>query len=772
MIAPDKPDNEEMRLSALYKLKILDTPKEPNYDLLTSIVKAFFNVEIVAISLVDKERQWFKSIQGLDAKETSREVSFCGHTICEKEPMIICDAHADERFCDNPLVLNSPNIRFYAGAQLVSDKGYNLGILCLIDSKPRKLSGGDIEMLQMFAKMVQSEFLGKHVINLYLKKISDIQDMYINGESQSVLFENILNFLLSITKSEFGFIGKILREPDNTPYLKTYAISDISWDESSKQLYHESEIEGLELRNLNTLFGHTMRTHEVVICNDPNNDPRAGGVPAGHPAIKAYLGMPIFGQSGLIAMFGLGNREGGYDQNLIDDLHPIITVMTAILESSRNAMVIENQAKRDALTGVYNRFYFDSSISEYIRQDKLTNNHSKFCLMMVDFNGFKDINDHYSHLHGDELLIQFCRRVEKIIKAPDLLARIGGDEFVIILYDLNEYTDAGKIAERIVSVSRQTYFIQGEEINCSVSIGLACYPESGGSSADLIKNADLALYKAKTEEKYYAFFSKLLEKNCSVQKKLEKRIAKAFLNDEFSLYFQPQFNMKTNTLSGVEALIRWPSNQDQAHSSSDLIGKIDAIGKAKELNLYVLQKALVMVQGLVIDKPLNLAINISSHVMNFDSHIHELIQIIKTHELNSFIQVELELNESEFFKNTSLNGITKATTQILKSEKIGLALGGFGSDKSSLSQLMEYHFSTIKIDLSFIHKIETHFSKQAICMINAMLDISKGLNLNLIAEGVETENQKQTLLNIGCFQGQGKLFSNPLTLQELKNTYF
>ena len=157
MKVPNIPDNESERLFSLYKLEILDTPPEQRFDYITEKVKIYFNVSIALISLVDEKRQWFKSRQGLDAKETSREISFCGHAINQDDLFIVNDTFEDERFIDNPLVTENPFIRFYAGAPLKSTEGFKVGTLCIIDKSPRSFSENDMALLREFADMVEEE---------------------------------------------------------------------------------------------------------------------------------------------------------------------------------------------------------------------------------------------------------------------------------------------------------------------------------------------------------------------------------------------------------------------------------------------------------------------------------------------------------------------------------------------------------------------------------------------------------------------------------------
>ena len=261
MQKPKLPACETERLQALLSLNILDTKPEDTYNSITELVKIFFDVPIVAVSLVDSERQWFKSIQGLDVCETSREVSFCGHAILSNSILVVEDASKDERFHDNPLVTGEPYIRFYAGFPIKSASGYRVGTLCIIDTKPRKIPYKKLKYLQKYASLIEKEFLEKRKSTGYLKEIAKIQEMYISNASNKQLFDYILSFLLRHTGSEYGFIGSILEDLNTgKPYLKTYAITNIAWDKETREFYKKMLQQDWSLKTF---------THYLVILSEP-----------------------------------------------------------------------------------------------------------------------------------------------------------------------------------------------------------------------------------------------------------------------------------------------------------------------------------------------------------------------------------------------------------------------------------------------------------------------------------------------------------------------
>lgn len=277
-------------------------------------------VPIALISLVDADRQWFKSCQGLEVRETGRDVSFCAHAILDGGIFEIPDAHLDERFADNPLVTGAPHIRFYAGAPLSTQEGYRIGTLCVIDNEPRQLTDQERGILRELADCVEAEIqkidLLRQLQALDMsQKLQDVislaQAEFIQEDAQRSAFDSLLQGLLDLTNSEYGFIGEVCQRADGQPYLKTYAITNIAWNDETRAFYDAHAPQGMEFTNLNSLFGAAMLTGEPVIANAPSSDPRQCGLPEGHPALDAFLGVPVFHAGEMLAMFGMANRPGG-----------------------------------------------------------------------------------------------------------------------------------------------------------------------------------------------------------------------------------------------------------------------------------------------------------------------------------------------------------------------------------------------------------------------------------------------------------------------------
>ncbi|MBZ9559956.1 MULTISPECIES: GAF domain-containing protein [unclassified Modicisalibacter] len=334
MQLPPIPDNEAQRLEALHRLELLDTLPETAFDQLTELAARVFDVPVVLVTLVDTARQWFKSAHGLDCRETSRDVSFCAHAVAADQQLIVEDAHADSRFADNPLVLDDPHIRFYAGQPLRTAEGQPIGTLCLIDRRPRELDAGQRECLTLLAAQAE-ELIRLHLAHLarrdneyrlqrqraLLKVLHQGITDYRALMSGERLWHFLLEALRELTQSDYALIGEVLYD-DNTPALKIHAITDLSWSDESRRLMERLQSGDMLLGNPDSLLGRAFAHGDTVITDDLANHPRCGGFPPGHPPLYNYLGVPIVHDGRVIGMYATANSAEGYSPETVEWLEP------------------------------------------------------------------------------------------------------------------------------------------------------------------------------------------------------------------------------------------------------------------------------------------------------------------------------------------------------------------------------------------------------------------------------------------------------------------
>ncbi len=334
-------DIEESRLAALHALGLLDTDPDGGFDSITDLAVALTGTKMSAVSLVDRDRQWFKSNINIPAAETSRDIAFCHHAIQGDDVFYIPNALEDARFRDNPLVTGEPNIRGYAGIPLREPDGFKIGTLCVIHDEPLDLSSTDLARLKSLARVAEERIADRarsqasDASTRQLAAIAQVQTHYIaNLSDANAAFGQLLSAALELTNSAYGFIGEILADADGR-FLKTHAITNIAWNDETQAIYDENSKTGFEFRNLKTLFGYTIRTGQALISNTPSEHEESGGLPEGHPPLEAYMGIPLFSRGEFVAMMGIANRPGGYNDSVRQSIEPLLVTISNMVSAHR-----------------------------------------------------------------------------------------------------------------------------------------------------------------------------------------------------------------------------------------------------------------------------------------------------------------------------------------------------------------------------------------------------------------------------------------------------
>lgn len=408
----------------------------------------------------------------------------------------------------------------------------------------------------------------------------------------------------------------------------------------------------------------------------------------------------------------------------------------------------------DPLTNLFNRRYIES----YQIGKK------RSYVLFIDLDRFKFINDSLGHSFGDQILKAVSNRLKKQTDKRDIIARIGGDEFVIISNEAN-VNNIKKKAKKILKELSEPYEIEGSEIFLTASIGISNRSELNEPLNDLIVKADIAMYKAKLKGKnQYQFYMEEMNEEIMEITELEKGLHKALKRKEFILEYQPKFDLKTNKIVGMEALVRWQ------HPSQGLIPPTKFIPLAEETGLIVPIGTWVMYTACLQNKawqdagftPLRISVNISAR--QFQHHLVSTVKRVLNQTGLDPRWLELEITESMLMKNV------EQAVQILRELKemgVYLSIDDFGTGFCSLSYLKRLPIDTLKIDKSFVDDILTDTS-----IINAIVTLAHNLKMDVIAEGIENEQQSNALLLQHCDLGQGYLFCHPLTNQQFEDYIF
>jgi len=420
------------------------------------------------------------------------------------------------------------------------------------------------------------------------------------------------------------------------------------------------------------------------------------------------------------------------------------------------------QAHHDILTGLPNRILFNDRLLQSIEKAKRKN--SKLALLFIDLDHFKEINDSLGHDIGDQVLQEVALKLRKTIRYEDTIARLGGDEFTVILEELNEASDTSLIAHKILKVLSEPITINSNNLYVSSSIGISIYPDDGEGTQNLIKYADSAMYKAKEEGRNnFQFYSVEMTELAVQRVAMETALRESLKNKDFLVYYQPQIDATTNKLIGMEALVRWQHPTLGLISPDKFIPLAEATGLIIELDRFVMRTAMIQIatwykQGF---SPGTLAINLSVKQLQQKDFL-DFVNLLMRECTCETQWIEFEITESQIMVKP------KEAIQILNQINtlgINLAIDDFGTGYSSLSYLKKLPINKLKIDREFIKNLPS--DEEDVGITKAIIALAKSLNLNVIAEGVETEEQKEFLIQNGCNNIQGYIYAKPMRADKM-----
>jgi diguanylate cyclase (GGDEF)-like protein len=458
---------------------------------------------------------------------------------------------------------------------------------------------------------------------------------------------------------------------------------------------------------------------------------------SGKPIWMAISGEPIFDSSGAFR----GYRGVGKD----------------ISERKLDEERIQFLANHDALTSLPNRVMFSEVLNLAIQNARRYNRN--FAVLFIDLDRFKNINDTLGHDAGDKLLKEMATRLSETVRSSDSVARLGGDEFVVLVQEVSEPKQVDAVARKILTALVQPMVMQGQECRVTASIGICMYPSEAQDEHALMKNADIAMYRAKEDGKNnYKFYSEEINIHTFERLALETSLRRGLERNEFFLHYQAKLDLNTQKITGVEALIRWQ------HPDLGIVPPVQFIPLAEETGLIVpigkwvlntacAQNVAWQREGL---PPLSMAVNLSARQFADEDLVRDVAEALQSTGMKPEL-LELELTESMVIQNAERAGRVLAE---LKKMGLRLAIDDFGVGYSSLTHLKRFPIDTLKVDRSFIRDLPQDAEDKAIT--EAIIAMGKSLNLKVVAEGVETLEQQTFLHDHNCDEMQGFYFSKPI----------
>lgn len=477
--------------------------------------------------------------------------------------------------------------------------------------------------------------------------------------------------------------------------------------------------------------------------------------------IARYIVLPIHHLTNLSQKVAAGDFNVRMPVTRADELGTLgkaFNIMVEELDEQRHEL--QSLANKDTLTQLPNRRQFEEHLAIVINGAK--RNNQSIAVMYIDLDQFKDTNDSFGHPAGDKLIRGVSTRLQNTIRQSDLVARLGGDEFAIILNPHKNKKDTEFVAKKILSELNKPFLIENQQIFSGGSIGISIFPEHGDNLTELVKNADAAMYKAKSMGRnIHQFYSKNLTEKANERIVLGALIRNAIVNDQFTLHYQPKISFTTKQIIGAEALLRW-QHKGRAILPEKIINVAESSGFIEKVDSWVLNRACSQIKqweqtGKDI---LPISINISGRLLVKNKITDMLKQAIYTHSLDPK-WIEIEITENDLVSDYEN---TQKILEIIHTLGVKIAIDDFGTGYSSLSYLKDMSADTLKIDRKFVVNAMTNHADRKIA--SAIVTLARSLNMHVVVEGIETEEQEEFFKELGAHSAQGYLYAKAMSMDD------
>lgn len=710
---------EADRLAELARYGILDSPPEEAFDRVTRIAAAAFDAPMALVSLVDRDRQWFKAKVGLCAMETGRDVSFCSHAVAAGAMLVVHDATEDPRFANNPLVIGDPEIRFYAGAPLTTPLGFHLGSLCIIDTTPRPTFGQRERATLTDLAAVVMDQLELRRAELAHSESRERFDRVAASSSDAVICadrEGMITFWNAGAERLFGYPR---REAIGRP------LTLIVPEEARSA--HEAAFKRLASGGRPRLIGRT------VELEGQTRDGRR---------VSVELSLSCWPESAGMA-FGAIIRD--------------------VSARKENEQRLRHLVDHDSLTGLPNRNLLRRRLLRAL--ESAERQCCPAALILIDLDHFKEFNDSLGHTVGDSVLKLAGERLRQCVRENDTVARLSGDEFALLLTGAIDARAAARIADEAIEALAQPSDVDGHRLHLGASAGIALCPDDGETVDALMANADLALYRAKRDGRgRFQFFITDMREQVEIKKRLDGQLHRAVREGELELYYQPQVRLSDGMVVGAEALLRWRHPERGILPPAQFLPVLEASAMAATVGTWVLRTACAQAR-LWQDagpRPLRVGINLSNALFRLADFPCLVAEALARENVRPDL-IELEVTETILLTHDS-----RSVELLRRLHELGVAIAfdDFGTGYASLSYLKRFPLDRIKIDRQFVRDINTDADDVAI--VRAITALGRSLGLSVIAEGIETAAQEAYLRSLGCEEGQGYRYGRPMPAGDLE----
>ena len=758
----NRTSNESRRLATLLDYDILDTPAEQAFDDLALLAARICDTPIALVSLVADDHQWYKSRVGIDAKQTSREISFCAHAIEQDGVFIVPDATRDERFANNPLVTGDPHIRFYAGAPLVVEDGHTLGTLCVIDRVSRQFTAEQTEALRVLARQAVAQL----ELRRSMKRMAESLK-HLDGQAQQLAASK--RFAQSTVDALAAHVAILDEHGTIISVNRAWRqFANANGGRGSRFVEGANYLDVCESSTgpCSSEAVHVVHGIRSVITGE--RDAFDLEYPCHSPSKKRWFVVRI-------------SRFEGDGPKRIVVAHENITRRREAEEKLRH------DALHDGLTGLPNRVLFHDRVAQCLARAKREPDYH-FAVLFMDLDRFKIVNDSLGHAAGDRILTTVAQRLRESVRATDginssnlgdgvaavdddgdedegqsIVARLGGDEFTVLLDGIREVDDAARIADHLLKAVCRPVQFDNHELETTASIGIVFGQPGYESEKDVLRDADAAMYKAKDAGKnQFAVFDQTLHEAAMKIMRMESDLRHAVERNEMVLHYQPIFSLHTRQLMGFEALVRW-EREGVLISPDQFIPLAEDCGSIIPIGAWVFKEACQQLSIWRSQYPqlasLTMSINLSRRQFADPKLLEVLSNVLRSANVNP-ASIKLEITESVIMSDPE--GTCKVLVA-LKAMGLRLSMDDFGTGYSSLSCLHRFPLDELKVDRSFI--INLHDRKDAAAVVHAVVCLAHNMGLLVVAEGLENPEHVSFLQALDCDYGQGYHFARPMPQQ-------
>jgi len=680
-----------------------------------------FSSKVVLVTALDDNAQHFLARVGVDERGSPREVSFCHHALLEEGPLLIRDTLKDGRFRANPLVMYPPYVRSYLGIPIRAPEGRFLGTICLLDDKPEQFTAENVETLRRYASGVE-DMLRLHELNIKSQQLSR------EIEKQNRLLEEK---------------NRIFRQAEKAAHVGSWELDletgKLSWTDGVYAIH------GLD----NT---EEVSVEEAISFYDEEDQVR----------VKECIERAISHQDGYALDATLTARDGAVKRvhskgeflpRSEDFPARLVGVIKDVSDSYQAEIALRHAAEHDSLTELYNRYAFDRLLRTSLTRAKAQG--QDICLLLIDLDGFKDVNDTLGHMVGDIVLEDTALRIAKAAPKGSIASRWGGDEFAVILPLGVDASEAQALGNLILQSICQRSEVSGHVIDVGATAGLVC-GAAELNCKELIRRADTALFYGKKHEpgKVHVYSASVEQENL-VRRKAIGEVKSAIREQRLYPGYQPIVELSSRQVVGYEALMRLNTREGKRLTATEVYPALLDCTMSREISNCMLDRVSSEATRLKQVSPNFgfVSINASEADLLSEGFADRLTDATSRAGLG-LSDLILEVTETVLLVENS--GPLSRVLWNLRERGVKIALDDFGTGYSSLSHLRDFPIDKVKIDGSFVRTLVDDHQSRAI--VQALIGMATTMNIDVVAEGIETEAQRNLLGQMGCRFGQGYLF--------------